>query len=62
LVFSAHGTDVDTVVINGEIRLRQGELVGFDREAEVLEEARTRAAQVIDKAGITDRVYVDWQK
>src|SRR4029079_7493019 len=29
LVFSAHGTDVDTVVINGEFRLRDGELVGF---------------------------------
>ena len=27
LVFSAHGTDVDTVLINGEIRLRSGQLV-----------------------------------
>lgn len=62
LVFSAHGTDVDTVVINGEVRLRGGALVGFDREAEVLEEARQRAAEVIEKAGIGDRVYVDWQK
>ena len=62
LVFSAHGTDVDTVVINGELRLRGGDLVGFDREAEVLEEARARAAQVIDRAGISDRVSIDWRK
>lgn len=62
LVFSAHGTDVDTVVVNGEVRLRHGDLVGFDREQEVLSEARARAATVIEKAGISDRVYVDWQK
>jgi 5-methylthioadenosine/S-adenosylhomocysteine deaminase len=62
LVFSAHGTDVDTVVINGEVRLRDGDLVGFNREAEVLEEARARAAEVIDRAGISDRVSIDWRK
>jgi 5-methylthioadenosine/S-adenosylhomocysteine deaminase len=62
LVFSAHGTDVDTVVVNGEFRLRDGELVGFDGERQVLEEATARAAEVIDRAGLTDRVFVPWRK
>jgi 5-methylthioadenosine/S-adenosylhomocysteine deaminase len=61
LVFSSHGCDVDTVVVNGELRLREGRLVGFDREAEVLAEGRRRAAEVIDRAGLTQRVFVDWR-
>jgi 5-methylthioadenosine/S-adenosylhomocysteine deaminase len=61
LVFSAHGTDVDTVLINGELRLRHGELVGFDQEHQVLDEARHRAAEVIDRAGLSQRVYVPWR-
>ena len=52
LVFSAHGTDVDTVIINGELRLRGGALVGFDAEQEVLTEARRRAREAIERAGI----------
>lgn len=62
LVFSAHGTDVDTVIINGEIRLRGGKIAGFAREAEVLEEATLRARNVIDRAGLTQRVFQDWRR
>jgi 5-methylthioadenosine/S-adenosylhomocysteine deaminase len=62
LVFSAHGTDVDTVVINGELRLRGGRLVGFDQEREVLDEAKRRAREVIERAGLTKRVFVHWRK
>lgn len=61
LVFSAHGTDVDTVVVNGELRLHQGELVGFDREAEVLAEATSRAHEAIHRAGLAERVFVHWR-
>ncbi len=61
LVFSAHGTDVDTVLVNGEVKLREGRLVGFDREEEVLEEATRRAREVIERAGLTERVFVDWR-
>jgi 5-methylthioadenosine/S-adenosylhomocysteine deaminase len=62
LVFSAHGTDVDTVFVNGRKLLQGGELVGFDREQEVLTEARARATEVIERAGIADRVFVDWRR
>ena len=33
LVFTAHGTDVDTVIVNGKVLLRDGKLVGFPDEA-----------------------------
>jgi 5-methylthioadenosine/S-adenosylhomocysteine deaminase len=62
LVFSAHGTDVDTVIVNGELKLREGSLVGFDREAEVLEEATARAHEAIRRAGLADRVFVPWRR
>jgi 5-methylthioadenosine/S-adenosylhomocysteine deaminase len=62
LVFSAHGTDVDTVVVNGELRLRDGRLVGFEQEREVLDEAKRRAREVIERAGLTERVFVHWRK
>lgn len=61
LVFGAHGSDVDTVLVNGAVRLREGRLVGFDGEEEVLEEAERRAAEVIERAGLTKRVFVDWR-
>ncbi|MDQ1720505.1 MAG: 5-methylthioadenosine/S-adenosylhomocysteine deaminase, partial [Pseudonocardiales bacterium] len=62
LVFSAHGTDVDTVIINGELRLRGGALVGFDAEQEVLTEARRRAREAIERAGLADEVFVHWRQ
>ncbi|MEX2486544.1 MAG: amidohydrolase family protein [Nitriliruptoraceae bacterium] len=62
LVFSAHGTDVDTVLVNGEVRVRHGDLVGFDREQEVLEEATVRAREVIGRAGLTERVFQHWRR
>jgi 5-methylthioadenosine/S-adenosylhomocysteine deaminase len=62
LVFTAHGTDVDTVIINGKLRLRNGHLVAFKDEAEVIEEATRRAHDVIRRAGIAEKVFVDWRK
>ena len=39
LVFSAHGTDVNTVIINGKVLLRYGDFVDFADELAVIEEA-----------------------
>lgn len=61
LVFSAHGTDAHTVFVNGEKKLSAGELVGFDDEAAVLEEARGRARSVIERAGLAERVFQHWR-
>jgi 5-methylthioadenosine/S-adenosylhomocysteine deaminase len=62
LVFTAHGTDVDTVIVNGKVLLRDGNLVGFSDELAVIEEATARAHDVIRRAGIADKVFVDWRK
>jgi 5-methylthioadenosine/S-adenosylhomocysteine deaminase len=62
LVFSAHGTDADTVVVNGKVVMRDGDLVGFSGESEVLAEATRRAGEVIERAGLAERVYVHWRK
>jgi 5-methylthioadenosine/S-adenosylhomocysteine deaminase len=59
LVFSAHGTDVDTVIVNGEIVLRHGEL-RFAHQDEVLADARRLAREAIEKAGIQNRVDTHW--
>ncbi len=59
LVFSAHGTDVDTVVVNGRVVLRHGELA-FADEAAVLADARRLARETIEKAGIAHRVDSHW--
>ncbi len=62
LVFTANGTDVDTVVINGKVLLRDGELVNFAGESDVIAEATARAHAVIERAGIGDKVFIDWRK
>jgi len=59
LVFSAHGTDVDTVIVNGKVLLRRGQLA-FADEAEVLADSRRLAREVLEKAGLTHRVDVHW--
>jgi len=59
LVFSAHGTDVDTVLVNGEVVLRGGELA-FEHEQQVLADARRLAAETIDRAGIRHRLERHW--
>ena len=61
LVFSAHGTDVDSVLVNGEFRIRSGELVASVDEQEVLSESRQRARGVIEKAGLAARVDDHWR-
>lgn len=61
LVFSAHGTDADTVLVDGRVVMRGGELV-FPGEREVLEEATARAREVIKRAGLDERVFVPWRK
>jgi 5-methylthioadenosine/S-adenosylhomocysteine deaminase len=59
LVFSAHGTDVDAVLVNGEVVLREGRLA-FAHERQVLEDARRIAAETIERAGIRHRVERHW--
>jgi 5-methylthioadenosine/S-adenosylhomocysteine deaminase len=61
LVFSAHGTDVDTVLVDGKVVLRGGRLTSFTAEQEVLDEATARAHAAIERAGLAERVFVGWR-
>ena len=60
LVFSAHGTDVDTVLVNGDVVLRHGEL-RFEHEREIIEDARRLARETIERAGIQERIDIHWR-
>jgi cytosine/adenosine deaminase-related metal-dependent hydrolase len=51
LVYAATGGEVDTVVVDGKIVVRQGCLLTLD-EAEVMRDANRHAAQVYRRAGI----------
>lgn len=62
LVFSAHGTDVDTVMVNGRLLIWDGELVEFGGEKELRAEARQRASEAIERAGISHRIAEHWRR
>ncbi|MBU0492797.1 MAG: amidohydrolase [Chloroflexi bacterium] len=51
LVYAAMGSDVDTVVIDGQVVVQGSRLLTLDEEA-VVAEARQRAAEVYERAGI----------
>jgi 5-methylthioadenosine/S-adenosylhomocysteine deaminase len=61
LVFAAHGTDVDTVIVNGEVLLRGGRLTRFHDEEAVLADASGRASRIIAEAGLEHRVEPSWR-
>ena len=52
IVYAAHGSDVDTVVINGKIVMENRKVLTLDEEA-VVEDARLRYEQVAERAGLT---------
>lgn len=51
IVCAGSGSDVDTVVIGGEILVEAGQVLSMD-EARILEEANQRARKVYERAGI----------
>jgi len=51
IVYAAHGSDVDTVVVNGKILMRDRKVLVFDEEM-VIENARTRYKKVAERAGL----------
>jgi 5-methylthioadenosine/S-adenosylhomocysteine deaminase len=51
IVCAASGSDVDTVVIDGKIIVRHGQVITMDEER-ILREARERAEKVYQRAGV----------
>jgi cytosine/adenosine deaminase-related metal-dependent hydrolase len=52
LVYAAHGSDVDTVVIDGKIVMEHRQVKTLDEEA-IVREARRRAGEVALRAGLS---------
>ncbi len=51
IVYNARGSDVDTLIVDGRILIRDGRVLGLD-EAALLDECRDRAAHLAKRAGI----------
>lgn len=60
LVFSATGTDAHTVLVNGQVVLRDRQL-RFADETEVLKEAQAAARALLKKTNLTSYVDTSWQ-
>lgn len=59
VVYSVTGRDVDTVVVDGKMVVKGGELLTMN-EAEIVEEARVRSKQVVERAGLAEKVKGRW--
>ncbi len=57
VVYAAHGSDVDTVVVDGKVLMQGRKLQTLDEEA-VLDEARRRARQVMERSGLN--IHSNW--
>jgi cytosine/adenosine deaminase-related metal-dependent hydrolase len=53
VVFGAQGSDVDTVVVDGQVIMKARKVLTLDEEA-ILENVRKRYRDVAQRAGITD--------
>lgn len=51
IVYAAHGSDVDTVVVDGKILMQNRKILTLNEE-EILENARVRSKQVAQRAGL----------
>jgi cytosine/adenosine deaminase-related metal-dependent hydrolase len=51
IVYAAHGSDVDTVVVDGKILMQNRKMLTLNEE-EILENARVRSKQVAQRAGL----------
>jgi 5-methylthioadenosine/S-adenosylhomocysteine deaminase len=51
LVYAAHGSDVDTVMVDGQMLMQHRKVLTLDEEA-IVAEARRRAVEVTQRAGL----------
>jgi 5-methylthioadenosine/S-adenosylhomocysteine deaminase len=61
LVFAGKGTDAKYVLVNGDVCLREGAFPRFADAGAAVAEAKTLAAGVLEKAGLSHRLDNDWR-
>lgn len=59
VVYTATGRDVDVVVVDGKMVVKGGELLTMN-EKEIIEEAKRRSGEVVERAGLTQKVKGRW--
>ena len=59
VVYTATGRDVDVVVVDGKMLVRNGQLLTMD-EGEIVEEAKKRSREVVERAGLSANVKARW--
>ncbi|KAJ5600757.1 hypothetical protein N7450_001824 [Penicillium hetheringtonii] len=59
VVYTATGRDVDVVVVDGKILVQNGKLLTMD-EQEIVEEAKKRSREVVDRAGLSMKMKGRW--
>jgi len=59
IVYTATGRDVDVVVVDGRMLVKDGELLTMD-ETEIVEEAKKRSREVVERAGLTEKTKGRW--
>jgi 5-methylthioadenosine/S-adenosylhomocysteine deaminase len=62
LVYSAKGTDVHAVIVNGELVLRDGKLTKFGPVRDLLDTVKARSLEIINKAGLIARTEPQWPR
>jgi 5-methylthioadenosine/S-adenosylhomocysteine deaminase len=61
LVYAAKGTDARLVLVNGEVVYRDGQFTRFADRDRVLDEARAVSVEILEKAGLGDRLQPQWR-
>ncbi|KAI9926279.1 hypothetical protein MW887_004744 [Aspergillus wentii] len=59
IVYTATGRNVDVVVVDGQMVVRDGQLLTMN-EQEIVEEAKIRSRQVVIRAGLQDTIKPRW--
>ncbi|KAL4765325.1 amidohydrolase [Aspergillus foveolatus] len=59
VVYTATGRDVDVVVVDGRVVVRNGELLTMD-EGEIVREAERRSREIVERAGLGEKVRPKW--
>lgn len=59
VVYTATGRDVELVVVDGNVLVQGGELLTMN-EQEVVEEAKKRSREVVERAGLSSKVQGRW--
>jgi len=59
IVYAAHGTDVETVMIDGKMIMKHRDVLTLDEE-KIIQEARSRFPEVVKRGGLEDVIGPRW--